>query len=347
MSASDATSTTATDGPMRTMAAIGAGSWGTALAIQLARNGNATRLWGRDAGALATLAAERVNQRYLPDCPFPDLLTCETGLGATLDGADDILVTVPSHALREMLESIAPLLSSHQRVIWATKGLEPESAKLPHEVATEVLGAERATAVLSGPSFAGEVGRGWPTAVTIASRDAAFARDMAATFHDGTFRIYTSDDVVGVGIGGAVKNVLAITVGISDGLGFGANARALLITRGLSEMVRLGEPLGGRRETLMGMAGLGDLLLTCTDDQSRNRRMGLALASGKDIAAAQREIRQVVEGVRVAREVNRIAERLDVDMPIARQAFRVLHEGVTLDAALQALTDRPFRAEVD
>lgn len=329
------------------MAAVGAGSWGTALAIQLARNGVATRLWGRDAALLHAMAASRINHRYLPGCRFPGPLVIEPDLSAAIEGADDVLVTVPSHGLRETLERIAPLLSQSQRVIWATKGLEPDSAKLPHEVAAEVLGQERPTAVLSGPSFAAEVGRGWPTAVTIASADETFARDMAAVFHDGRFRVYVSDDVVGVGVGGAVKNVLAIAVGISDGLGFGANTRALLITRGLSEMVRLGEPLGGKRETFMGMAGLGDLLLTCTDDQSRNRRLGLALAAGKDVAAAQREIKQVVEGVRVAREVHRIAQRLAVEMPIAGQAYRVLYEGATPEEAVQALTDRPFRDEVE
>lgn len=330
----------------RVMAAVGAGSWGTALAIQLARNGNETRLWGRDAEAIQGMQQARENTPYLPDCPFPKSLHPQSDLQTALSGADDVLVSVPSHALRETLERIKPLLAAEQRIIWATKGLEPESAKLPHQVAAEVLGEGRATAVLSGPSFAGEVGRGLPTAVTIASVDADFAEAMAGAFHDGTFRVYTSDDVVGVGVGGAVKNVLAIAVGISDGLGFGANARALLITRGLSEMVRLGEPLGGKRETFMGMAGLGDLLLTCTDDQSRNRRMGLALASGKDVAGAQREIRQVVEGVRVAREVDRIATQLGVEMPIAHQAYCVLHEDCSPQEAVRVLTGRPSREEV-
>ena len=331
----------------RTIAAVGAGSWGTALAMQLARNGVQTRLWGRNADDVQAMTQARENRRYLPDCPFPESLQPVVRLEQCLADADDVLVTVPSHALRETLSRIAPLLDDGQRVIWATKGLEPESAKLPHEVAAEVLGEARVTGVLSGPSFAGEVGRGLPTAVTIASSDAGFADAMAAAFHDGTFRVYTADDVVGVGVGGAVKNVLAIAVGISDGLGFGANARALLITRGLSEMVRLGEPFGGRRETFMGMAGLGDLLLTCTDDQSRNRRMGLALAAGSDVEQAQRDIQQVVEGVRVAREVDRIAARLGVDMPICHQVCRVLHEGVTPQQAVQVLTGRPSRDEID
>lgn len=331
----------------RQMAAIGAGSWGTALAMQLARNGNQVRLWGRDADALADMATHRENRRYLPRCEFPERLIPEPDLAAALADADDVLVTVPSHGLRETLERIAPLLSNTQRIVWATKGLEPESAKLPHEVAAEVLGPGRSTAVLSGPSFAGEVGRAMPTAVTIASLDQDFAAAMADAFHDGVFRVYTSPDVAGVGVGGAVKNVLAIAVGISDGLGYGANARALLITRGLSEMARLGEPLGGQGETFRGMAGLGDLLLTCTDDQSRNRRMGLALASGKDVEAAQHEIQQVVEGVRVAREVRRIAERCGVEMPICNEAFRVLHLGITPMEAVAVLTGRPYRTEID
>jgi len=326
---------------------LGAGSWGTALAIQLARRLPAVRLWARDSDALSEMGAARENRRYLPGATFPDSLTVQPDLAAAVQDMDDVLVVVPSHGLRACLSALAEHLSPDQRVIWATKGLEPESALLPHAVAVETLGRSRATAVLSGPSFAGEVGRGLPTAVTIASADADFARDMANAFHDGIFRVYTTPDVIGVGVGGAVKNVLAIAVGISDGLGYGANARALLITRGLSEMMRLGTMLGGQRETFTGMAGLGDLLLTCTDDQSRNRRMGLALAAGKTVGEAEAEIGQVVEGVRVAREVHRIAGQLGVDMPIARQAFHVLHEGLSAREAVGQLTERPYRAEND
>ncbi|MES1924516.1 NAD(P)H-dependent glycerol-3-phosphate dehydrogenase [Salinisphaera sp. T31B1] len=341
------TTTAAERGAARCMAVLGAGSWGTALAIQLARNGNDVRLWARDTAAIQAMSGARENRRYLPGCPLPDTLDPCADMAAAVEGADDVLVVVPSHALRECLTALEPLLGAGQRVIWATKGLEPESALLPHQVAAETLGEARVTAALSGPSFAGEVGQGMPTAVTVASTDPVFARDMAAAFHDGVFRVYTTADIVGVGVGGAVKNVLAIAVGISDGLGYGANARALLITRGLSEMMRLGEKLGGERATFTGMAGLGDLLLTCTDDQSRNRRMGLALADGLSVEAAQIEIQQVVEGVRVAREVDRIADQLDVEMPIARQAYRVLHEGVAPRDAVRQLTDRPFRAEKD
>ncbi|MDA3919319.1 MAG: NAD(P)-dependent glycerol-3-phosphate dehydrogenase [Salinisphaera sp.] len=329
------------------MAVLGAGSWGTALAIQLARRLPDVRLWARDARAIVEMTTARENRRYLPSAFFPDSLTPIADLALAVSGVDDVLVVVPSHGLRACLTALCAVLEPGQRVIWATKGLEPESALLPHAVAAEVLGRSRPTAALSGPSFAGEVGRRLPTAVTIASADGDFALDMARAFHDGVFRVYTTPDVIGVGVGGAVKNVLAIAVGISDGLGYGANARALLITRGLSEMIRLGTTLGGLRDTFTGMAGLGDLLLTCTDDQSRNRRMGLALAAGADVDSAQAEIGQVVEGVRVAREVHRIAGQLGVDMPIARQAFAVLHEGVPARDAVRQLTERPFRAEND
>lgn len=331
----------------RRMAVLGAGSWGTALAIQLARRLPEVRLWARDPQAIADMTAARENRRYLPGARFPDTLTAVADLAGAVAGMDDVLVVVPSHGLRGCLSALAAHLAPGQRVIWATKGLEPHTAKLPHVVATEVLGRDRPTAVLSGPSFAGEVGRGLPTAVTVASADADFAHDMAGAFHDGVFRVYTTPDVIGVGVGGAVKNVLAIAVGISDGLGYGANTRALLITRGLSEMIRLGIRLGGLRDTFTGMAGLGDLLLTCTDDQSRNRRMGLALAAGADVEAAQATIGQVVEGVRVAREVHRIAGQLEVDMPLVRQAFAVLHEDESAREAVRRLTERPFRAETD
>lgn len=331
----------------RCIAVLGAGSWGTALAIQLARNGNDVRLWARDFKAIAVMRRDRENKRYLPGCAFPERLQLDDAMATAVDVADDVLVVVPSHSLRECLTTLAPQLKPSQRVIWATKGLEPETALLPNQIADAVLGVRRPTAVLSGPSFAGEVARGMPTAVTIASADTAFAQDMAVAFHDGVFRVYTAADVVGVGVGGAVKNVIAIAVGISDGLGYGANARALLITRGLSEMIRLGIELGGEAATFTGMAGLGDLLLTCSDDQSRNRRMGLALADGKSVTEAEAEIGQVVEGVRVAREVSRIAGVRGVEMPLATQACRVLHEGVAPNEAARRLAGRPWRPERD
>jgi glycerol-3-phosphate dehydrogenase (NAD(P)+) len=323
---------------------LGAGSWGTALAIQFAR-ARPTLLWGRNKEHLRELAQERCNRRYLPDAPFPEALTIEPALKAALASSRDVLVVVPSHALREMLEQIAPLLARDARLVWATKGFELATGLLPHEVAREVLGAKVPSAVISGPTFAREVGAGLPTAMTIATADGAFANDLAQSLSGLNFRAYTSTDVVGVEVGGAIKNVLAIGAGMSDGLGFGANTRIALIARGLVEMTRLGVALGARKETFMGLAGMGDLVLTCTDDQSRNRRFGLALASGKSVADAQREIGQVVEGVRAAQAVRAVAAKANVEMPISEQIYRVVHEGVVPKDAVRELMTRALKPE--
>lgn len=327
------------------IAVLGAGSYGTALAIQVSRSGHPTTLWGRDAGFMAQLADERVNARYLPGCRFPDPLKPVAALEDAIARVSHIIVAVPSHAVRDLLETLKPLLRPGQKLACAAKGLEPGSCKLMHEVFAETLGAAHPLAIISGPTFAGEVCKGMPTAVTVACTDQAVAEEFVAFLHAGVFRAYTANDVVGVEVGGAVKNVLAIAVGAADGLGFGANTRALMITRGLAEIMRLGEALGGERDTLMGLAGLGDLLLTCTDDQSRNRRLGLALAAGRSVQQAQTDIGQVVEGVRVAKEVARLAARLKVEMPISQQVARVLHEGVSPIEAFKVLTSRPARAE--
>jgi glycerol-3-phosphate dehydrogenase (NAD(P)+) len=260
------------------IAVLGAGSWGTALAIQLAHAGRKVVLWGREADDLGSLQEKRENQRYLPGCPFPDSLLVEPSLAGALS-ADEVLVVVPSHVLRGLLQAIKMTGRTPKRISWATKGLEPETAKLAHEVVGEELGS-LPMAVLSGPTFALEVGKGLPTAITVAG-DAVLADFMAAALHGRHFRAYTSTDIVGVELGGAAKNVVAIGAGLSDGLGFGANARVALITRGLAEIMRLGRALGADTETFLGLAGMGDLVLTCTDNQSRNRRMGLALAAGK------------------------------------------------------------------
>ncbi|MFN2301567.1 MAG: NAD(P)H-dependent glycerol-3-phosphate dehydrogenase [Gammaproteobacteria bacterium] len=326
------------------MTVLGAGSWGTALAIQLARSGPA-RLWGRDAGRLAAMAAARENAEYLPGARFPDSLQIEPDLAAALDGVNDLLVVVPSHAFRETLWRAAPHLRPGMRVAYAAKGFEPGSGKLPQEVVAEVLGADIAQAVVSGPTFAKEVAAGMPGAIVVASTNAAFSSSLVDALHHGHFRAYRSDDVVGVEVGGAVKNVVAVATGMSDGLGFGANARAALITRGLAEMVRLGTVLGGRHETFLGLAGVGDLVLTCTDDQSRNRRLGLALGRGEALADAQQEIRQVVEGVVAAREVMRLAQQHGIEMPISEQVHEVLYEGVTATAAFETLMARDPRVE--
>ncbi|MBT8138118.1 MAG: NAD(P)-dependent glycerol-3-phosphate dehydrogenase [Gammaproteobacteria bacterium] len=327
------------------MAVLGAGSWGTALAIQFARTARPTLLWGHDAEQLELLQSDRANKKYLPDAQFPPALQVEPSLSKALREATDVLVAVPSHAFREMLKRIKPLLMPGARLCWATKGFEMDSGKLPHEVAQEVLGAEIPMAMLAGPTFANEVGRGLPSAMTVASTDEQFASDIAASISTDEFRAYTTTDIIGVEVGAAVKNVLAIGAGISDGLGFGANTRVALITRGLYEMTQLGLALGARPDTFMGLAGMGDLVLTCTDNLSRNRRMGLALAAGKDIETAQAEIGQVVEGVLAARAVWEVAGRLDVEMPIAAEIYRVLYEGRDPRSAVSVLMGRELRRE--
>ncbi|HXA34757.1 MAG TPA: NAD(P)H-dependent glycerol-3-phosphate dehydrogenase [Steroidobacteraceae bacterium] len=328
------------------MTVIGAGSWGTALAIQLTREGHPTQLWGRDRRQLEAMQRARRNERYLPAAAFPNALQVTDDLTQALNGARDALIAVPSHAFRATLESIKPHLGPDTRVAWATKGFEIASGLLPHQVALEVLGG-RPGAVLSGPTFANEVGAGLPTAMTVASRDERFARELALSLSGPNFRAYTQSDIVGVEVGGAVKNVIAIGSGIADGVGFGANTRVALIARGLAEMMRLGVKLGAARETFMGLAGLGDLVLTCTDDQSRNRRFGMALGRGQSTSQAQSEIHQVVEGLSAARAVYVVAQRLNVDMPICREIYRVMHEGKPVGAAVRALMEREVRSETE
>jgi glycerol-3-phosphate dehydrogenase (NAD(P)+) len=328
------------------MTVIGAGSWGTALAIQLAREGHRTHLWGRDPAQLDEMRRARRNLRYLPDAPFPDALQVSDDLALALGDSRDALIAVPSQAFRATLEGVEPLLAPHTRIAWATKGFEITTGLLPHQVAGEVLGA-RPGAVLSGPTFAREVGAGLPTAMTVASRDEDFAKELARRLSGLSFRAYTQTDIMGVEVGGAVKNVIAIGSGIADGMGFGANTRVALITRGLAEMVRLGVVLGAARETFMGLAGLGDLVLTCTDDQSRNRRFGMALGKGQSVSEAQGGIGQVVEGLTAARAVYEVAERSGVDMPICREIYRIMHEGKPVRAAVQALMGREVRSEAE
>jgi glycerol-3-phosphate dehydrogenase (NAD(P)+) len=326
------------------MTVIGAGSWGTALAILLAREGHPTRLWGRDGAQLEAMRRERTNLRYLPDAAFPEALQVAVDLPQALKGARDALIAVPSHAFRETLERIKPSLGANTRIAWATKGFEIATGNLPHQVAREVLGP-RPGAVLSGPTFAKEVGAGLPTAMTIASLDEQFAKDLALRLSGPNFRAYTQSDIMGVEVGGAVKNVIAIGSGIADGMGFGANTRVALITRGLAEMMRLGVKLGALRETFMGLAGLGDLVLTCTDNQSRNRRFGMALGRGESPAQAQQAIHQVVEGIPAAQAVCEVAQRLNVDMPICREIHRIIYENKPVRAAVQALMGREVRSE--
>ena len=332
--------------PRNPVAVLGAGSWGTALAIQFARGGRGVRLWGRDGALLAAMARARRNERYLPSAAFPDTLEVQSDLAAALAGCRDVLVVVPSPAFRGVLTALAPHLGPGMHVAWATKGFELASGLLPHQVAREVLGPERRIAVLSGPTFAREVGAGLPTAMTIASPDGAYAEAVAAELSSANFRAYTSTDIMGVEIGGAVKNALAVGAGLSDGLGFGANTRVALITRGLKEMTRLGVALGADAATFMGLAGLGDLVLTCTDDQSRNRRFGLLLAAGATPEAALAEIGQSVEGYAAARAIRSVAARTGVEMPICDAVYRVLYERMPARDAVRELMSRPLKAEV-
>ena len=329
------------------IAVIGAGSWGTALAIQCARAGCRTSLWGRDAALMAELARQRVNARYLPDAPFPERLRVAEDLADAITGANDVLVAIPSHGFRAQLLQLQPILQADQRLCWATKGFEIASGLLPHQVVREIFGTGRPVAVLSGPTFAKEVGAGLPTAMTIASSSESYADSLARDLSSSRFRAYTSTDILGVEVGGAVKNVLAIGAGASDGLGYGANARVAMINRGLIEMMRLGVALGARRETFMGLAGLGDLVLTCTDDQSRNRRFGLMLARGLSVEAALTEIGQVVEGYTAARAVHEVAAREGVSMPICEGIHGVLYGGRPVEHVVHGLMERPVRPEFD
>lgn len=329
----------------RAVAVLGAGSWGTALALVLARNGHAVRLWGRDPAQLADMHARRCNPRYLPGYVFPPTLSVHTDFGEALAGTELVLLAVPSHGFDECLRQLEAHLQAGAGLVWATKGFEPETARLLEELVVARFGPGIRRALVSGPSFAREVAAGLPTAVTLAASDSGYGRELAAVFHDTAFRVYTSDDMVGVQVGGAVKNVLAIAAGIADGLAFGANTRAALITRGLAELSRLGTALGGQPRTFMGLAGLGDLLLTCTDDQSRNRRFGLALAAGEAADAATARLGQVVEGYRNTREVMLLAARHGVEMPIAGQVEQVLYQGRAPREAVQTLLARALTRE--
>lgn len=335
--------TTSTD---NAVAVLGAGSYGTALAICFARNGHNVVLWGRNKDHIEALATARENQQYLPGAQFPESLSLNDDLAATVASSDVVLVVVPSHAFSETLKAIKPHLTAGARVLWATKGLEPNTGRLLQQLAAEVLGDDVSLGVLSGPTFAKEMAIGLPTAISLSSTDTKLVDDVSEMLHCGrSFRVYSNDDLVGVQLGGAIKNVIAIGAGISDGFGFGANARTALITRGLAEMSRLGVALGAKPETFMGMAGLGDLILTCTDNQSRNRRFGLALGKGQSVEQAQQEIGQVVEGYRNTKEVFLLAERSGIEMPICEQIYNVLYKGQDVKLAAMNLLGRQKKAE--
>lgn len=325
---------------------LGAGSYGTALAICLARNGHKTLLWGRDNKHVEAMKQANENVRYLDGCPFPDSLTLEADLKKAVQASNNTLVVVPSHAFGDMLKQIAPMLTKDSKLAWATKGLDPETGDLLHTVARTVLGDDIALAVLSGPTFAKEMASGLPTAISLSSTDDNFVSHLSDLLHcEKRFRVYSNNDFIGIQLGGAVKNVVAIAAGIADGIGFGANARTALITRGLAEMTRLGLALNAQPSTFMGMAGLGDLVLTCTDNQSRNRRFGLALGHGQNVENAMADIGQVVEGYRNTKEVYMLSQREGVEMPIVEQVYQVLYCGSDARTAAANLLSRDRKFE--
>lgn len=325
---------------------IGAGSYGTALAVCFARNGHQTLLWGRDQQHITEMEKSRSNEKYLPGSQFPASLALSADLQATVQASDNILIVVPSHAFGDMLKQIKPFLRPNAKIAWATKGLDPQSGSLLQDVARSILGNEISLAVLSGPTFAKEMVAGLPTAISLSSKDEEFVTELSDALHcEKTFRVYPNNDFIGVQLGGAVKNVIAIGAGMADGIGFGANARTALITRGLVEMTRLGEALNANPTTFMGMAGLGDLVLTCTDNQSRNRRFGLALGNGISVEQAMKDIGQVVEGYRNTKEVFMLAERMKVEMPIVEQVYQVLYCGKNAKVAASDLLSRERKFE--
>jgi glycerol-3-phosphate dehydrogenase (NAD(P)+) len=328
---------------MNSVCVLGAGSYGTALAFCLSRNGIKTVLWGRDKKHVELMDANRCNQKYLPDSLFPKELSVESNLGKAIINSQDILVVVPSHAFSGTLQQAKAYLTPKHRIIWATKGLEPETGRLLQDVAIEILGHETPLAAMSGPTFAKEMVAGLPTAISLSSTDENLAKEFANKLHcSKSFRVYRNDDFIGMQLGGAVKNVIAIGAGLADGLGFGSNARTALITRGLTELTRLGVKMGAKQSTFMGMSGLGDLVLTCTDNQSRNRRFGLALGNGLGIQEAMTEIGQVVEGYRNTKEVHILSKRMGVEMPICEQVYEVLYNNKPAkEAALTLLARSP------
>lgn len=326
------------------IAILGAGSWGTALALHLTRNNQVVHLWEFDQSQVMAMQQERCNNRYLPKFSFPETIKVFANMQDAIMEVKDIVLAVPSYAFRQTLQTLQPLIKKSVRVAWATKGIDPETCCLLHEVVLEILG-KRSIAVMSGPSFAQEVAMGLPTAIVVAANNKTFMQDLVVRFNHQAFRVYMSNDLIGVQLGGAIKNVIALAVGASDGLDFGANTRSALITRGLAEIMRLGEAMGAKKETLIGLSGLGDLVLTCTDDQSRNRRLGLAIAAGKTIKEAEAEIGQVTEGIHTAKQIVYLAEKYKIAMPISQQVYRVLNNEISLKDAVTELLSRSPKFE--
>lgn len=325
------------------IAVLGAGSWGTAMAIHIAHGGYPVLLWVRDDAQARDMQHSRTNARYLPNITFPDNLEICTSLDTCQNTADEILIAVPSHGFSGLLSQLRP---KNDGIAWLTKGLNPDDNHLLSELVFDTFGHQYPIHVISGPSFASELAKGLPTAICIASNHRATQTTLKKYLHHGSLRVYTSNDYIGVQIAGAVKNVIAIACGISDGLGFGANARAALITRGLHELKRFGRKLGARDQTFFGLAGVGDLVLTCTDNQSRNRRFGLMIGQGKTTQEALHAIQQVVEGVHNAHQICELSKLHHVEMPICEQVAQLLMQHVTPDEAVLNLMQRESRDEI-
>ena len=332
---------------MKNLAIIGAGAWGTALSIVLAPRFPRVRLWVYEEDLAVRMKLSRENDLYLPGCPLPASVEPVSDIAAALDGADAVLSVAPSHLVRETYQRMLPFVSESMVFVSATKGLENNTLLRMSEVMQESLSVRFAPriAVISGPSFAGEVARSEPTALAVASADAALAERVQAAFSGPTFRLYTSSDTIGVELGGSIKNVVAIGAGVLHGLGLGHNAMAALITRGLAEMTRLAQAMGGRVQTMAGLAGLGDLVLTCTGDLSRNRAVGLELAHGRKLDEIIRSMKTVAEGIKTTNAVVDLAQRYSVDMPISAQMFQVLHFGLSPREAIRRLMERSLKGE--
>ncbi|VVC75106.1 Glycerol-3-phosphate dehydrogenase [NAD(P)+] [Aquicella siphonis] len=331
---------------LKPIAILGAGSWGTALALYLARRGQTVRIWSIEESEITAMITDKANNRYMPGFSLPDQIHPMTNLEEAVSGVEDVIVVVPSAGFRHTLAMLKPLIGPHVRITCAAKGLDTDTGQLLGEVAEEIFTRQRPFAVLSGPSFAREVAAGLPCAVVIASHHKPLLADMMQRFNSPIFRIYTSDDVTGVEVGGATKNVIAIATGISDGMELGSNARSALITRGLAEIIRLGTALGGKLETFVGLSGLGDLILTCSDNQSRNRRLGLALGKGRDLLEAEKEIGQVVEGKRNAELIAKLAKRHGIDMPICETVWQILQNKLSAKDAISILLARSAKSEL-
>ncbi|MBS0349913.1 MAG: NAD(P)-dependent glycerol-3-phosphate dehydrogenase [Proteobacteria bacterium] len=326
------------------IAVLGAGAWGTALALLLVRNGNAVRLWCYDKDQFATMRSQRANPDFLPGFPLPDALQIENDLALVLKGTDDLLIAVPSQAFTKVLHQIKSH-GDYWRIVWGTKGLDAGSGRLLHEMVAEILGPTTPAAVLSGPSFAHELAAGLPTAASLSSNQSEFTSDLRTRFHGANFRVYENPDMIGVQLCGVMKNVLAVAVGISDGLNLGANARCALITRGMAEIARLNKALGGNPHTLMSLAGVGDIVLTCTDNQSRNRRFGLAVGQGMNPTQAALHVGKVIEGLNNVERVRDLSRRFLIEMPITEEIHKILYHGHHPKEVVANLLNREPRVE--